>query len=187
MNSSVLKGLISAGIKINKLTFSFDIEDTYMTFESQNIVNNTEGSWNSLRMLFSGYYEPFDWFHLKLGIGGGLYNSSFIFFNKNTSLVFTGELSIVFDTSFIITSFFLLKAVNSIDLIFINNHLLINYYGGIRFNFHPKLKWINLYLETGTMPLYYHEDNVHLNTALFIWMIGLSFDMVFIDSFRGKK
>lgn len=180
-------GSIMVGARLDKFTVGAQIDENYFTFTGKNNGDDLEGAWNILRGTVVGYYEPISWFELKWGLGGAWKNSAYKTTTFGTVNTPKGGLSFVLDGLFRPMKYLDISVVNTLDIYITAVSVETYYYGGLRLIFHPVLKWLNLYIEAGGMPWLYSDDNVEIQSGVFLWGVGISIDLTFPDSIKYTK
>jgi outer membrane protein OmpA-like peptidoglycan-associated protein len=177
MYGNAFNGSLLLGAKINQFIIGAEIYEHYVSLTAQNNDLNYKGAWNILRGTADFYYIPINWFYLKTGIGGAWYKSAFSNDEKGTESKNEGGVSFIMDFAFRPLEYIDIKIMNKLDIFFSMTSASPYYYGGINCSFHPYFNWMSLYIETGVMTFIYKGLPHDVNSGLFVWGIGITFDL----------
>jgi len=181
------EGFFMGGIKYKNFTFGLEIQERYFSFTNADI-SKFKGAWNILNGFFDFYYKPIRYFELKSGIGGGWFKSAINYNSLGVISKNEGGLSFLLDFIFYMPFKYINFEINNkFDIFFNPVFASPYYYGAIRTNFKPFFEWINLYIDIGIMNWFYKNDQSELNTAMFVWSTGVSFDVDFSNYVKDKK
>jgi outer membrane protein OmpA-like peptidoglycan-associated protein len=174
------------------------MDESYMNIGNAGNPYGFQGAENLMR--FSGVfiYNPVEWFEMKNLLGLTWTASSFNYLQ--TGAISKHRLGPGIGSELLFKpkwKYFDIVIINRIDLLFHLPNAEIDYqssdlffpgyYGGVRFNFHPYLKWINLYTEIGVTPWIYTSYPIDISTAMISFQIGASVDFNYPKSIEDMK
>lgn len=175
-------GSVMLGVNLGKVSLGLAMDEHYFAFST----NNFYGAFNIMRWLLHCYVRPVHWFQLTIGAGGSMLHSAFDYNATGTFSKFEGGFAARLDIAFIPVRWFSIDLVNRLDL-FIYPKVSPEYYGGLRFIFHPFLEWVGFYVEAGGMPWLYHSTPHSFTTGLFMWAAGCKVDLTVPGDIRNSK
>jgi len=165
------------GMRIKNFSFGGEVTDNYFAMSDIDKDHGIKTGWNIVRGLVKGFFEPVNWFELEWGVGGSWYSSTLISTDIGTLGKSLGGVSISLNSSFRPWKYFEIKLINVLDLYIDNGSVSPYYYGAARLDFHPFIKEINIYLETGGIPWFYRDADINITSGFFIWTVGASVDI----------
>lgn len=187
MYGTSFNGSIICGVEIGKFTISGEISENYFSLSKNYYLNQSINAWNILRGTSNLYFRPVKWFELTLGIGGAWFSSSYLYNDTSVIGKDNGGLSFLLNAGFRPWKYFRIKLINRLDLFFDSQAPVPYYYGGIRFDFHPGIDILNIYVEASGMTWLYKDDYVNIQTGMFVWAVGIAFDASFPYEFKKIK
>ena len=188
INGLEIEGDLYFGYMINNFSVGLGIEDFYYILQNQNLSQDLRGRWNILRSSVGFFYDVHKYVELNWGVGISWFNIAFDY--NEYALIRGNELgpSTFFNIGFKFPwQYIELFFINSIDVFVNSNNVYPYYQGGLRLEFHPFVKIINLYMETKGIFWMYEFQNNNIKTGLFLWNIGVAVDLTFPRITRTSK
>lgn len=187
-----MNGSLMLGAVWQEKTFGLQGDVNYNSFASleKDDTKKVDGAFCIFRFTAVGYIPLTNFMDIKVSVGGAFMSTAFNYQTKRNIQQLYGGPSLGFDMFLRIPSFCYaeLQLINRFDLMIAENqNVYPYYYSGARINFFPYVKWIKLYTEVGVMPWFYKDEQVRVDTAMFTWSVGASFDATFPSSFKSKK
>ena len=186
-----MNGSLMLGAVWQEKTFGLQGDMNYNSFASleKDDSKKIDGAFCIFRFTAVGYIPLTKFMEIKVSAGGAFMSTAFNYQTKrNIQQLYAGP-SLGFDMFLRIPSFYYaeLQLINRFDLMIAENqNVYPYYYGGARINFFPYVKWIKLYTEVGVMPWFYKDEQVRVDTAMFTWSVGVSFDATIPSIFKAK-
>lgn len=187
MNGSLMLGLVW-----QKKTFGLQADVNYNSFASLEKLDaeKIDGAFSIFRLTAVSYIPLTKFMEIKTCIGAAFMSTAFRYqAERNIHQYYAGP-SLSFDMFVRFPSFRYaeLQFINRFDLMISESqNVYPYYYGGARINFFPYIKWIKLYAEVGVMPWFYKDEQIEVNTAMFTYSVGASFDATIPSSFKKRK
>lgn len=180
-----LNGSLMTGVKINKFTVGIEVYENYFSLNNKNDFDDLSLAWNILRGTANLYYEPISWFELMGGVGGAWYRTACADDEFGIAIKNEGGPSFIINCTFKPWKYMGFKLLNRLDIFFNKNGTVTPYYnGGLRVVFNPYVDFINIYIEASGLPWVYNVQKLLINSGLFTWAAGISFDIVFPYNFK---
>ena len=189
-NNLSLGALLEIGITYKFMSFTLSVMEKYNTYNGQNEKKKFVGGENKLGGSFNFYFNPVYFLDVKTGTGVIWYSSLYNYKDLGRISISSPGIFITLDLLFKIpkVSFYQIRVTNSFDLVIVDErNLFPNYLLTIRNEFKPNVDWLSLHIETGLKTFYYKNNNVTVNTASFIWGIGVSVDLKTRDLKSSKN
>ena len=186
-----MNGSLMLGAVWQQKTFGLQADINYNSFASleDSDSEKVNGAYCMFRFTATSHIPLTKWMDIKVSAGGAFMSTAFIYQTiRNIQQLYAG-LSLGFDMFLRIPSFYYaeLQLINRFDLMIAEDqNVYPYYYSGARVNFFPYVKWIKLYMEIGVMPWFYKDEQVKIETAMFSWSVGVSFDATMPSSFKIK-
>ena len=186
-----MNGSLMLGAVWHEKTFGLQADMNYNSFASleKEDSKKVDGAFCIFRFTAVGYIPLTKFMDIKVSAGGAFMSTAFIYQTERNIQQLYGGPSLGFDMFLRIPSFYYaeLQFINRFDLMIAENqNIYPYYYAGARINFFPYVKWIKLYTEIGVMPWFYKDEQVKVDTAIFTWSVGVSFDATFPSTFKSK-
>jgi outer membrane protein OmpA-like peptidoglycan-associated protein len=184
MNPSAMFGAVW-----QEKTFGLQVDMNYHSLASLETDDSkkVDGAFSIFRFTAVSYIPLTKFMEIKVSAGGAFMSTAVRYkADRNIQQLYGGP-SVGFDMflRFKKLDFAELQFINRFDLMIAESqNVYPYYYGGARINFFPYVKWIKLYAEVGVMPWFYKDEQVKVETAMFTWSIGASFDATFMSSFK---
>lgn len=178
---------IMTGIKFYKLTIGPEVYENYFSLNGKNNNKLLTGAWNIIRGTLNGYFEPVKWFEFSWGVGGAWFRSAFNYNNTGRFVKNEAGVSALFNIYFKPSTYVNIEFINTVDIFFNGAIISPYYYGGIRFNFRPGIDWMGLYVEAAGRPWIYNSEPVSILTGMFLWAVGVNFDLSFPKTLNYMK
>jgi outer membrane protein OmpA-like peptidoglycan-associated protein len=178
MKGIAFSGQLKPGIILNRFTLALSVSDSYFSLSRLNIPQENYGAWNQLQSHLIFLAEIHRFFELEAGAGGIWYRSSFNTGNTGSYTENKGGPSFILNAAIRFPfPYFYLSVKNSLDLLIDSTGVIPSYLGGICFNFHPRIRWMTLYVELSGMPWNYRSPPYSVDTGFFVWGTGVSIDL----------
>ena len=186
-----MNGSLMLGAVWQEKTFGLQADVNYNSFASLEEADSEkiDGAFSIFRFTAVSYIPLTKFMEIKAGLGGAFMSTAFRYQTERNIHQYYGGPSLTFDMFLRIPSFRYaeLQFINRFDLMICENQNVYPYYhGGARINFFPYIKWIKLYTEIGVMSWFYKDEQIEVNTAMFTWSVGMSFDATIPSSFKMK-
>ena len=186
-----MNGSLMLGAVWQEKTFGLQADVNYNSFASLEKADSEkiDGAFSIFRFTAVSYIPLTKFMEIKAGLGGAFMSTAFRYQTERNIHQYYGGPSLTFDMFLRLPSFRYaeLQFINRFDLMICENqNVYPYYYGGARINFFPYIKWIKLYTEIGVMPWFYKDEQIEVNTAMFTWSVGMSFDATIPSSFKMK-
>lgn len=186
-----MNGSLMLGAVWQEKTFGLQADVNYNSFASLEKADSEkiDGAFSIFRFTAVSYIPLTKFMEIKVGLGGAFMSTAFRYQTERNIHQYYGGPSLTFDMFLRLPSFRYaeLQFINRFDLMICENQNVYPYYhGGARINFFPYIKWIKLYTEIGVMPWFYKDEQIEVNTAMFTWSVGMSFDATIPSSFKMK-
>lgn len=187
-----MNGSLMLGAVYKEKTFGLQADVNYNSFASLEKADSQkiDGAFSIFRFTAVSYIPLTKYMEIKAGIGGAFLSTAFRYQTERNIHQYYAGPSLSFDMFLRLPSFRYaeLQFINRFDLMISENrNVHPYYYSGVRINFFPYIKWIKLYAEVGIMPWFYKDEQIKVNTAMFTYSVGASFDATIPSSFKRKK
>lgn len=187
-----MNGSLMLGAVYKEKTFGLQADVNYNSFASLEKADSQkiDGAFSIFRFTAVSYIPLTKYMEIKAGIGGAFLSTAFRYQTERNIHQYYAGPSLSFDMFLRLPSFRYaeLQFINRFDLMISESrNVHPYYYSGVRINFFPYIKWIKLYAEVGIMPWFYKDEQIKVNTAMFTYSVGASFDATIPSSFKRKK
>lgn len=179
-------GNMDIGFNYNNFLLLFETNQLHYKYnEIKN--NNLSGYFNILNFSIKFGYILSKNFILKFGAGFGWERVDFLYKNENILFDYFSPLLGFDSVIFFNNRYINFEIINFLN-IFIQNNRVSPFYNTIfRINIYPYVNFFHFFIDNGIMVKIYKNGDFTLNSLIFLWSVGIKFDLKFPEMIKKKK
>jgi len=181
-----LIGNINIGFNYKKFAFLIDMSQNHFRY-NQIFHTYFYGYFNILNSSINFQYLFTKNILLRWGMGFGWQRVDFFQKGENVVLDYFSPLTKFDIVLFFDNRYLNLEIINLLNIFIAQNTILPFYNTIFRINIYPSIEFLHFFIDTGVLINRYKSDNFEANSLIFLWSLGIKFELIFPEMIKKKK